>query len=215
MNAPAWLPVILAALMLVIAAYSLWRIAMSRVLGVPADLAHDAVVFLLALATAGMLVRWMHVLRPGIWAVLLGAAGAGYALRAASPGRRRGDARVGGSMRLALATTAGCTIGVYMLLAGVAPSTINGSTAGAYTMAGMPGMTLDTTITFPALGIVLAAVLLGYGVAALDRLSLSPDPVQGASGDASPARVFGPRTLALCEVVIVVTMAYAILAKLV
>lgn len=215
MNAPAWLPVILAALMLVIAGYTLWRIAMSRLLGVPSDLEHDVVVFLLSVATAGMLVRWMHVLRPGLWALLLAAAGAWFAVRAVRLGRGRAEARAGGAMRLASAATAGCAIGVYMLLAGVAPSTISGSTAGYYTMAGMSDMYKDTTITFPAVGIVLAVLLLCYAVASLDRISPSQDRIEVTSGDVSVTRVLAPRTLALCEVVIVLTMAYAIFAKLV
>ena len=203
MNAPAWLPVILAAAMLAVAAYSLWRIAMARVLGSTADLARDAVVLLLALATAGMLVRWMHLLNPGVWAVLLGIAALWFAIRSA------------------LALAIGCAIAVYMLLAGVAPSTINGSTAGYYTMAGMSDMYKDTTITFPALGIVLSVVLLGYAVVALDRLSpsqpesQSQDSVERTSGGATAARIVTPRVLVLCEVAIVLTMAYAILAKLV
>jgi hypothetical protein len=200
MNAPAWLPVILAAAMLAIAAYSLWRIAMARVLGPSSanpDFAHDAVVFLLALATAGMLVRWMHVLNPGIWALLLGVAGIWLAFRAA------------------IAAVAGCAIAVYMLLAGVAPSTINGSTAGYYTMAGMSDMYKDTTITFPALGIILSVVLLGYAVTALDRLTPSQSSAESTPGAASAAQALAPRALVLCEVAIVVTMAYAILAKLV
>jgi len=215
MNAPAWLPVILAAVMLAIAAYSLWRIAMARVLGTPTDFAHDTVVFLLSLATAGMLVRWMHLLNPGIWAVLLGAAGTYLAVRAAAPTRRPEDVRTGsGSTRTALAAVAGCAIAVYMLLAGVAPSTLNGSTAGYYTMAGMTDMYKDTTITFPALGIGVSVLLLGYAVAALDRLSPPRDSARGQSGT-STAGILAPRALALCEVAIVVTMAYAILAKLV
>lgn len=216
MNAPVWLPAVLAALMLVIAAYSLWRIALARVLDAPVDLAHDAVTLLLAIATAGMLVRWMHVLSPGIWALLLGLAGAGTALRAARPNRDRGGKRTGpSSPRAAVAAAAGCAVAVYMLLAGVAPSTISGSTAGYYTMAGMPDMYKDTTITFPALGIVFALILLGYAIAVLDRLSPPPRPTEAGTGDSSVAVALAPRTLALCEVAIVVTMAYAILAKLV
>ena len=216
MNAPAWLPVILAALMLVIAAYSLWRIVMSRLLEVPSDLGRDVVVFLLAVVTAGMLVHWMHVLRPGLWALLLAATGAWLTFRAAFlGGRPASEARAGGSTRLMLAAAAGCGIGVYMLLAGVAPSTINGSTAGYYTMAGMSDMYKDTTIAYPALGIVFALLLLGYAVATLDRISPSQGPVGAETGDTSIVRILAPRTLALCEVMIVLTMAYAIFAKLV
>lgn len=193
MNAPAWLPAILAALMLVIAAYTLWRIAMSRVLDTPSDLPRDIAIALLALATAGMLVHWMNLLRPGIWAVLLAIVGVWL------------------TSRRALAMAAGCGIAVYMLLAGVAPSTMSGSTAGYYTMAGMPDMYKDTTITYPALGIVLSVVLLGYAVFTLDRLS----PARNAGETTSSTAVLAPRVLVLCEVAIVVTMAYAILAKLV
>lgn len=200
MNAPAWLPVILAAVMLGIAAYSLWRLAMSRVLDQPADLTQDAVVFLLALATAGMLVRWMHLLSRGVWALLLGAVGIGLAARAATG---RGSSSAAGSVVAA----SGCAIAVYMLLAGVAPSTIQGSTAGYYTMAGMSDMYKDTTITFPALGIILSVVLAGYAVYALDHI---PAPT-----GTTTARAFASRPLAVCQIAIAVTMAYAILAKLV
>lgn len=65
----------------------------------------------------------------------------------------------------------------------------------------------DTTITFPALGVVLAVVLavvlLGYAVAALDRLSPSREPVEAAAGGTAVAGALAPRTLALREVAIV------------
>jgi hypothetical protein len=208
MNAPSWLPAILAALMLIIAAYTLWRLAMARALDLPSDPAHDAVVLLLSVATGGMLVSWMHVLRPGIWALLLGAAGIGFAVRAIQLTRPSAPSTAAGpgSTRVALVATGGCAVAVYMLLAGVAPTTIQGSTAGYYTMAGMSDMYKDTTITFPALGVALCVVLAGYAVFALDRITA---PTQ------SPARTFAPRSVALCEIAIMVTMAYAILAKLV
>jgi hypothetical protein len=169
------------------------------------DYARDAVVFLLALAMSGMLVRWMHVLSPGIWALLIGAAGIGFAVRAALLGRRPEPGQSGGS---ALVAAGGCGVAVYMLLAGVAPSTMNGSTAGYYTMAGMPDMYKDTTIAFPALGVALAVVLVGYAVTALDGLSAKA--ARGPSDGALAARA-----IAGCEIAIVVTMAFAILAKLV
>lgn len=216
MNAPAWLPVILAVVMLAIAAYSLWRIAVARVLGLTVDIAHDVVLFLLAAAVSGMLVRWMNVLRPGVWAVVIGAAGLGIAIRALLRSRRPAAQDSGaGPVRVALAAAGACGVGVYMLLAGVAPSAINGSTAGSYTMAGMPGMDKDTTITFPALGIALSVVLVGYAVVALDRIGASPAPAPRAQVEAPAAQGFAPVSVALCEIAIVVTMAYAILAKLV
>jgi hypothetical protein len=214
MNAPAWLPAILADVMLAIAAFSIWRIAMAGVLRAPTDLAHDAAILLLALATAGMLVRWMHLLSPGAWAVLLAATGVWLAAHAVQTHRRPEEVgAVPGSPRGSLAAAAVCAIGVYMLLAGIAPSTINGSTAGYYTMAGMAGMSKDNTITYPALGVAFAVVLLGFAVAALDRLPRAP--VETAPGDTGATRALAPRLFALSEVAIVVTMAYAILAKLV
>ena len=215
MNAPGWLPPILATLMLAVAAYSLWRLAMARVLGLTADLAHDAVVFLLSVATAGMLVSWMNVLRPGIWALLLGAVGLGFAAQAVRQSRTAPTDSATGSARVALVASGGCAVAVYMLLAGVAPSTIKGSTAGYYTMAGMPDMYKDTTITVPALGVALCIVLVGYAVIALDRITALPEPAERTSTGVARTRAFAPRSVTVCEIAIVVTMAYAILAKLV
>jgi hypothetical protein len=216
MNEPAWLPAILAVAMLAVTGYCLWRIAMARPLGVTTDATHDAVLALLGLATAGMLVHWMHLLSPGTWAAVLGAAGI-MALTHAAPQIRRGErveaadrARPAArnSTRHALIGASGCAIAVYMLLAGVAPSTINGSTAGQYTMAGMPGMIKDTTITFPAIGLILVVVLAGYVVVDLDRSTGPADPE-------AAARTLAPRSVAVCRVALAVTMAFAILAKLV
>jgi hypothetical protein len=154
-----------------------------------------------------MLVHWMHVLTPGIWAALL--AVAAVATLAASS--RRGRVPI---------TVAGCAIGIYMLLAGVAPSTISGSTAGYYTMAGMTDMYKDTTITFPAVGIVFAVVLAGYAVIALDGTSRPATAVEQPDiadiPDPSAARpALAPRSVVVCQVALAVVMAYAILAKLV
>lgn len=223
MNAPAWLPPILAVLMLFVTAYCLWRIAVARLLETSTDYAEDAAVALLALATAGMLVHWMHVLTPGIWAALLAVAAA--ATLFAGTRRPRGSGHVP-------ITVVGCAIGIYMLLAGVAPSTISGSTAGYYTMAGMTDMYKDTTITFPAVGIVLAVVLAGYAVIALDGTSRPAGAAEQSGtadsagiadiadiadhGDPSAARpALAPRSVAVCQVALAVVMAYAILAKLV
>ena len=210
MNAPAWLPPILAVAMLFITAYCLWRIAVARMLATSTDYANDAAVALLALATAGMLVHWMHVLTPGIWAALLAVA----AVTTLAVSALRRGARPAGHV---LTTAAGCAIGVYMLLAGVAPSTISGSTAGYYTMAGMTDMYKDTTIAFPAVGVVFAVVLAGYAVLALDGTS-RPTATAGrpAITDSSVALpVLAPRSVAVCQVALAVVMAYAILAKLV
>jgi hypothetical protein len=231
-NAPAWLPPILAVVMLLVTAYCLWRIAVARLLEAGTDYANDAAVALLALATAGMLVHWMHVLTPGIWAALLAVA-ALATLVVSTPRPRRAEsaqasakqqthaqtqAQTGPTSRPGhvLTTAAGCGIGIYMLLAGVAPSTISGSTAGYYTMAGMTDMYKDTTITFPAVGIVFAVVLAGYAVIALDGTSRSASTAEPSGADSTAARpALAPRSITVCQVALAVVMAYAILAKLV
>ena len=231
MNAPAWLPPILAVVMLVVTAYCLWRIAVAHLLETSTDYANDAAIALLALATAGMLVHWMHVLTPGIWAALLAVAAVAILAVSTLRPRRVENAQASAQRQAAqqqaqtgptsrpghvLTTAVGCAIGIYMLLAGVAPSTISGSTAGYYTMAGMTDMYKDTTITFPAVGIVFAVVLAGYAVTALDGTSRSVRVAEPSGADSSAVRpALAPRSITVCQVALAVVMAYAILAKLV
>lgn len=234
MNAPTWLPAILAVVMLAISGYCVWRLAIARFLGMDTDYLHDAVLALLGLALAGMLVHWMRLFHPGTWAVVLAAAGIVALIQAAAHIRRAERPQQNRAVvRTAVVGAGGCAVAVYMLLAGVAPSAIKGSTAGQYTMAGMPGMYVDTTITYPALGLVFVVVLAGYAVTAVDRSSApavaaadridQPRPVPAPRAPAmratvpqTPApRMLAPRSVVVCQVAIAVTMAYAILAKLV
>ena len=230
MNAPAWLPDILAAAMIAIAAFHLWRLSVTRTFAARSDYELDVLLILLALATAGMLEHWIHLLTPGAWATILAVAGAWFVLRAVTRSRAAGtDGAAGPSVRNSVAAAAGCAVAVYMLLAGVAPSTLSGSTAGQYTMAGMPGMTVDSTITWPTLGIAFSVLLAVYAVAALDQISrpdsaasdlvsdsaLVADSVSDSVRQRGAAAVLAPRTAALCRIALAVTMAYAILAKLV
>jgi len=239
-NAPAWLPDILAAVMIAIAAFHLWRLSVTRTFAARSDYELDVLLILLALATAGMLEHWIHLLTPGAWATILAVAGAWFVLRAVTRSRAAGvdgaagtnaaaganagagvDRAAGPSVRSSVAAAVGCAVAVYMLLAGVAPSTLSGSTAGQYTMAGMPGMTVDSTITWPTLGIAFSVLLAVYAVAALDQISRPDSASSGLVTDSGPVRqrgaaaVLAPRTAALCRIALAVTMAYAILAKLV
>jgi hypothetical protein len=220
MNAPAWLPPILAVMMLAVTAYCLWRIAVARILETRTDYVADAALALLALANAGMLVHWMHALTPGIWATLLAVAALAIltdsALRSRrSEGAQSAQAEATVRPRGTLVTVGGCAIGIYMLLAGVAPSTINGSTAGYYTMAGMTDMYRDTTITYPALGIAFAALLAGYAVKALDTTSRPLTAAEEPAGTPAAHPTLAPRSIAVCQATLAIVMAYAILAKLV
>lgn len=108
----------------------------------------------------------------------------------------------------AAAHACGSAVLVYAFLAGVAPSTMKGSTAGSYVMAGMPGMIVDATVAFPALGLVCVAALTFYCVSVVAGL-------EPAEPDArpEPRAGFAPRSVEACRVLI--ALAYAILSKLV
>jgi hypothetical protein len=274
-NAPPWLPNILAVVMLVLAAYSVWRIAIARVENLATDYEADALHALSGLALAGLLVRWMDLLPRGLWTALFIAAAAWFAGRALYSVRDGAEAGTGAGTRDAdragaepgtgrfgslppqarrlLAYAAASLIMVYMFVAGVAPSTLSGSTAGEYTMAGMPDMIKDTTISYPTLGLLLTAVMAGYAVVAMDRIAPvrgpgaagagasrrfdAPVPSSAAEGSHSAAAdrpprtaasasasasalslgplVFAPRTVECCRILLCITAAYAILAKIV
>lgn len=211
MNAPPWLPDILAVVMLAVAGFSLWRTAVARSWGRATDYDADALHALMAVALAGMLVRWLETLPRAAWTALFAAAALWFA------GRLAWSARSGGP-RAQLGRYAACAasgaVMVYMLLAGVAPSTLDGSTAGQYTMAGMDGMVEDTTLGAPSLGLLLAVAMAVYAVAVLNQVSVAPSG-QGAAAGGRGLPVLAPRAADCCRVVLAVTMAYAILAKIV
>jgi hypothetical protein len=115
-----------------------------------------------------------------------------------------------------LAQTGCCAVLVYMFLAGVAPTTIQGSTAGQYTMAGMgDGMILDQTITYPAIGLIFVVALCFYAVAVLNGIAPLSAPETAEEGESSSTLLLAPRSLDVCRIVIVLVLAYAIVTKLV
>lgn len=184
MNAPSFLPVVLSLLMLAAAVYSLWRLAMARVLERAVDVEADVLHLAAGLAAAGLVSSWARTLPRDLWAVLFAAAAVYFAYRAWEVWDER-------HARLVPAARAGlCGVFVYAFLAGVAPSTLQGSTAGQYTMAGMPGMIKDQTIALPALGLILVVALAFYAVAVVAQLSPEPDTDTGG-GRAVPAPAGG------------------------
>lgn len=226
MNAPSFLPAILSTLMILLAGYGAWRLAIARAWGRTTDVETDALHLAVGVAAAGLLASWAHTLPTGVWAALFAAAGLYFAARAAMVRSDR-DLRSGPLGRAVV-----CAVLVYCFLAGVGPSTLNGSTAGQYTMAGMPGMIVDKTISFPALGLLTVAGLAFYAVAELSRLSPETEP-GSTSGSATagametggaPARLrvaasagdfLAPRSVQVCRVALLVVLAYAILSKVV
>jgi hypothetical protein len=203
-NAPAFLPTALSILLIAVAGYAFWRLLAARALGLAADVETDLLLLCASVAGAGLLSDWARSLPRAVWEVLFATACcyfAAQALRARTDPRRHARAA---------AHACGSAILVYMFLAGVAPSTINGSTAGNYVMAGMPGMIVDNTITFPALGLVCVAAMTFYCAGVVARLK----PAEGAAAT-EPRAGFPPRSVEACRVLITLALAYAILSKLV
>lgn len=214
MNAPPFLPVALSTLMLLLVVYSAGRLGAARAWGRGTDVETDVTHLAAGLATAGLLSTWARTLPRDVWAVLFAVAALYFALRAA-----HGWAEQTEAWRAPLGRAGVCAVLVYCFLAGVAPSTIHGSTAGQITMAGMPGMIKDETVDLPALGLILAAGLAFAAVAVVGRLSPETDG-ESAAAPAAPATPAGtallaPRSVALCRVALLVVLAYAILSKIV
>jgi hypothetical protein len=214
-NAPNWLTALVSTLMVFVAGYSAWRLAISKAWGRATDHESDILHLAVGVAGAGLIAKWAHTLPRSVWTVLFIAGGVYFAVRTyRSWSDRAARPRL-------LAHTACCAIIVYMFLAGVAPSTLSGSTAGEYTMAGMPGMILDPTLTYPAIGLIFAVGLCFYAVAVLNQMqplkSQATDdaPSATSSTDGGSGLFLAPRSVDACRIVIVLVLAYAILSKLV
>lgn len=212
MNAPYWLSDLLSMLMIALGLYSLWRLLVSRAWGRSTDHGADVLHLLAGIAAAGLISSWARTLPRSVWLVLFAAAGVYFAVRAArawSAREQRG--------RL-LGAVGCCAVLVYAFAANVAPSTLHGSTAGQYTMADMPGMIMDQTERFPALGLILVVGLAFGAVVLVNRAgsmpAAKPAPAVGGPRDGAPV-LLAPRSVELCRVLLLLVLAYVILSKLV
>lgn len=211
MNAPIWLTTLLSILMIAVACYALVRMAAARGWRYAVDYETDALLFLAALATAALLSNWARTLPRPAWAVVFVAAGLYLAVRTV---RAWSDTS---ARRRLLGGLGCCAVLVYAYTAGVSPSAIHGSTAGYYTMAGMPGMIIDQTERFPALGLALVVVIAFASVFAVNRAGSTPRaprPAVGGPDDGAPVPL-APRSIALCRVGLLLVLAFALLANLV
>jgi hypothetical protein len=219
MSAPTWLNDLLVIIMLATAAFFVWRMAVASTWRRRVDYPSDAVLALAAVAVAETQVKWLSAPPRPVWAAVFGVAAVYFAYRIYHARRTPADDAKDARNRDAF--TAGLSLVlVYMFTAGVAPSTLSGSTAGSVVMAGMPGMMKDTTVRFPTLGLLLAVAAIGYTVVVLDRLSaIRPEPAELKAIDPmdrpGPLPVMAPRTLEAGRIALMLTIAYAILAKLV
>jgi hypothetical protein len=166
MAGPSWLAGAFAAIMIVTAAYSAGRLAISRLRGQATELDADAVHAVMGVAMAGMLMPQLTVLPDSAWAAVFGIAAAWFGWHAI---RAKGMAIPGGSRcRYPVPHLIECAAMLYMLLPVHAPPTARAGTGMA--MAGM-SPAAGPAGSFPALAVVLALIMLGCIVWTTDRLA--------------------------------------------
>jgi hypothetical protein len=234
MGGPSWLAWILASVMIATAVYCLTRLLASWRQHRPTDRPVDLANVLMGVAMAGMLVARLRVFWVGGWEVVFGIGTvwfAGLTIR-----EHRGQApRSGHHLQHVLA----CGAMLYMFLAQATVAQVPVARAGGSTM----GAVAAGPAHLPTLALALAFALFGYVVWNADRLSslapvaalaaaVVPVPVlagAGAGGGASfaaahredaPSTVasrpvpLSPRLAVCCEIVMGVTMGYALILML-
>jgi Domain of unknown function (DUF5134) len=176
-SGPAWLAGSFAVLMVVIAAYCAYRLAISWLRGKDTERDADALHVLMGAAMAGMLEPRLTPVPGAAWRLVFVAAAAWFAWQAIRAGRRgAAGTRCAHPAPHAIESAAM----VYMLLpVGSWPSGHGPGMA-------MPGMNQGATAGNPALTLVLALFMLGYVLWATDRLARlsrarAVAPVRGAA----------------------------------
>ena len=172
MAGPSWLAGAFAAVMIVTAAYSASRLAISRLRGQATELDADALHAVMGVAMAGMLMPQLNVLPDSAWAAVFGIAAAWFgwhAIRVKGAIHAKGTAAPGSSRcRYPVPHLIECIAMLYMLLPVHAPVPARGGTGMA--MAGMSSAA-NPAGSFPALAVVLALFMLGCIVWTTDRLA--------------------------------------------
>jgi len=165
MAGPSWVAGTFAAVMILTAAYSASRLAVSRLRWQATEFDADALHAVMGVAMAGMLVPRFNVLPSGWWVAVFAIGGAWFgwhALRVACLGISGGS-----PCRFPVPHLIECVAMLYMLLAVHGPRAVHGGTsmpmAGMGSSAGPAG--------FPAPAAVLALFMLGYIVWTTDRLT--------------------------------------------
>ena len=164
MAGPSWLAGIFAAVMILTAAYSASRLAISCLQGRATELDADALHAVMGAAMAGMLVPQLHVLPGSAWAAVFGAAAVWFGWHAMPAG---GKGTSGSRCRYPLPHLIECTAMLYMLLPLRDPRPVPPGTGMA--MAGMGASASPGS--FPALAVILALFTLGHIVWTTDRLA--------------------------------------------
>ena len=215
MSGPAWLATGFAVLMIMIAACRACRPAISRLRGKSTELGADGLHVLMGVAMAGMLQPRLALAPGPVWSGVFVVGAAWFAWQATPAARRTSRGR------RARSTHPGphaieCAAMVYMLVpVGSWPS-------GRGAQMPMGGMTSGTAAGNPALTLILALVMLGYGLWAADRLasrSLTREAAFAASsaGTLTPAYhppALAPRLTACYTIAMASTMGYMLLTML-
>ncbi len=162
MAGPSWLAGAFAAVMILTAAYSASRLAMSRLRGLAAESDADGLHAVMGAAMAGMLVPRLNLLPGRVWAVVFAFAAAWFAGRAI---RGRAARTPSWQCRFPVPHLIECAAMLYMLL----PA--RGAQHG--TGMAMPGMGASPGLpaSFPALAVVLAMFMIGYVMWTTDQLA--------------------------------------------
>ena len=162
MAGPFWLTGAFAAVMILTAAYSASRLAVSRLRGLATEADADGLHTVMGAAMAGMLVPQLALLPAAAWMAVFGAGAAwfgGCALRS------RDQSRFSWQCRYPVPHLIECIAMLYMLLA------VRGAAQGTdMTMPGM-GTSASPLAGFPALAVILALFMLGYVMWATDQLA--------------------------------------------
>jgi hypothetical protein len=230
MGGPSWLAGTFAAVMILTAAYSASRLAVSRRRGQATEFDADALHAVMGAAMAGMLVPRFSVLPAGVWVAVFGIGAAWFgwhALRAAGLGISGGS-----PCRFPVPHLIECVAMLYMLLPVHGPRPAPG---GAPT--GMAGMGPSAAPAgSPALAVVLALFMLGYIVWTTDRLTAlarakaatadlgadrdrlpsaaAPAAAGPPAGDAAAWPMLAPKLAACGKLAMGITMGYMLILTL-
>jgi uncharacterized protein DUF5134 len=189
MAGPSWLAGAFAAVMILTAAYSASRLAISRLRGLATEFDADALHAAMGAAMAGMLVPQLNLLPDSAWAAVFGIAAAWFGWHAV---RVRGVGTSGSSRcRFPVPHLIECAAMLCMLLPVNGSQPAHGRTGMA--MAGM-GASSGPAGGFPVLAAVLALFMVGYTVWTTDRLTTlaraktaAADPVRDSGHQPSAA----------------------------
>ena len=218
MAGPSWLAGAFAAVMIVTAAYSAGRLAISRLRGQATEVDADAVHAAMGVAMAGMLMPQLAVLPGSAWAAVFGVAAAWFGWHAI---RAKGTAAAGSSRcRYPVPHLIECAAMLYMLLTVHAPPPAQ---AGA----GMAMAGMSPAGSFPALAVVLALFMVGCIVWTTDRLAAlaragttppdqdrSPRPQPATAVRAAARPMLSPRLATVGKLVMSITMGYMLILML-